>query len=236
MSQWLKSVVLVILIATFVDLLLPNRSMQRYVKTVMSLFLLMTLLQPLLALLRTDSAIEEKLAAALLEPQAVRAGGQMATLESVRSQGQALQERQREEANRLVRSQAAELIKRQVERQAPVGVQSVLVETEPDGQGQPVIRKVILAIEETAPQPAPPINQQPAAMEAIKPMEPIAPPADVRIGQGTASAPQSYKARQPERLSGEQQQLKTQITRMLEQEWQLQPEQVELTIEPARGR
>ncbi|MED4609729.1 stage III sporulation protein AF, partial [Paenibacillus validus] len=58
LSGWLKSVVLVILIATFVDLLLPNQSMQRYVKTVISMFLLLTLLQPLLSLLRSDAALD----------------------------------------------------------------------------------------------------------------------------------------------------------------------------------
>lgn len=37
LSDWLKSIIMVILLATFVDILLPNQTMQRYVKTVISL-------------------------------------------------------------------------------------------------------------------------------------------------------------------------------------------------------
>jgi stage III sporulation protein AF len=48
LSEWLKQIVIIVLIASFVDLLLPNRSMQRYVKLVISLFVLISILNPLL--------------------------------------------------------------------------------------------------------------------------------------------------------------------------------------------
>ena len=38
LAGWLKTVIMVIMLATFVDLLLPSNTMQRYVKTVLSLF------------------------------------------------------------------------------------------------------------------------------------------------------------------------------------------------------
>lgn len=54
LGDWLKQIVLVVLLATFIDLLLPNRTMQRYVKLVVSLFILMTILTPVLQLLGTN--------------------------------------------------------------------------------------------------------------------------------------------------------------------------------------
>lgn len=38
LAGWLKTVIMVIMLATFVDLLLPSNTMQRYVKTVLSLY------------------------------------------------------------------------------------------------------------------------------------------------------------------------------------------------------
>ena len=55
----LKTIILVILLAVFVDLIIPGKAMQRYVKVVISLFILMTILQPVLQLLHTDFNLEK---------------------------------------------------------------------------------------------------------------------------------------------------------------------------------
>lgn len=54
LNEWLKSIIIIILLAAFVDLILPNRSMQRYVKVVISLFVLMTILTPIVQFLVAD--------------------------------------------------------------------------------------------------------------------------------------------------------------------------------------
>lgn len=56
LSQWLKEIIMVILLATFIDLLLPNRSMQRYVKLMLSLIILMILLTPIMKLFHENIA------------------------------------------------------------------------------------------------------------------------------------------------------------------------------------
>lgn len=53
LSEWLKEIVMIVLLAVFVDLILPNRSMQRYVKVVLSLLILLAILSPLVELLRS---------------------------------------------------------------------------------------------------------------------------------------------------------------------------------------
>lgn len=47
LSNWLQELIMIVLLATFVDMLLPNRSMERYVKLVLSLLILLTLLSPI---------------------------------------------------------------------------------------------------------------------------------------------------------------------------------------------
>ncbi len=59
LSGWLREIVLVVLFAVIVDMLLPNNMMKRYIKVVVSLFILLTILSPILSLLRSDDHLLE---------------------------------------------------------------------------------------------------------------------------------------------------------------------------------
>lgn len=50
-SMWLKQVVLLVLLATFIDLLLPNQALSRYVKLIMGLLIILAILNPILDIL-----------------------------------------------------------------------------------------------------------------------------------------------------------------------------------------
>lgn len=54
LGGWLKELVLIVLLASFVDMILPSRSMERYVKLVLSLLILLTLLSPVVRLLSSS--------------------------------------------------------------------------------------------------------------------------------------------------------------------------------------
>lgn len=54
LSEWLREIIAVILIAVFVELLLPNKAMLRYVRLVVGLFILLTILSPILKALESD--------------------------------------------------------------------------------------------------------------------------------------------------------------------------------------
>lgn len=54
LSEWIKQIVLLVLIATFIDLLLPNQSFDRYVKLVLGLLIIMAILTPILQLINQD--------------------------------------------------------------------------------------------------------------------------------------------------------------------------------------
>lgn len=53
-----RNIVVIVLLTTFLDLLLPSSSMQRFVKVVMGLFILMSLLNPVLELLSGNQEFE----------------------------------------------------------------------------------------------------------------------------------------------------------------------------------
>ncbi|WP_267907848.1 stage III sporulation protein AF [Paenibacillus sp. JZ16] len=51
LGGWLKSVIMVVLFAAFVDLILPGKALERYARLVLSLLILLTLLSPIIALI-----------------------------------------------------------------------------------------------------------------------------------------------------------------------------------------
>ncbi len=54
LTEWLTNIILFILLATILELLLPNSSMERYVKMVLGLLLLVMILNPLLSIFSKD--------------------------------------------------------------------------------------------------------------------------------------------------------------------------------------
>lgn len=54
LSDWLRDIIAIILLAVLVELLLPNKAMQRYARLVVGLFILLTILSPILKLVQSD--------------------------------------------------------------------------------------------------------------------------------------------------------------------------------------
>lgn len=55
LSEWISNIILLILLATILELLLPNSSLQRYVKMVVGLLLLVIILNPLFSIFSKDA-------------------------------------------------------------------------------------------------------------------------------------------------------------------------------------
>lgn len=55
LTDWISNIILLILLATILELLLPNSSLQRYVKMVVGLLLIVMILNPLFSLLSKDA-------------------------------------------------------------------------------------------------------------------------------------------------------------------------------------
>lgn len=48
LTEWIKNIIFVVLFASFLELLLPNSSMQRFVRVIMGLFIMLAILNPII--------------------------------------------------------------------------------------------------------------------------------------------------------------------------------------------
>lgn len=124
LSTWLRELIMIVLLATFVDMLLPNRSMERYVKLVLSLLILLTLLSPITKLLRSDPVGELKRAMTAMESPS---DGNV-TLEQILAQGRQLQSNEQEQSLQWTARELASVMKGQIEETTGERVQSVEVQ------------------------------------------------------------------------------------------------------------
>ncbi|MCF7753281.1 stage III sporulation protein AF [Paenibacillus xylanexedens] len=150
LSNWLQELIMIVLLATFVDMLLPNRSMERYVKLVLSLLILLTLLSPITKLLKSDPVGELKRAMSAMDAPA----DGNATLEQILAQGKRLQSNEQEQSLQWTAKELANVMKGQIEETTGAKVRSVEVqltmskyETEMEAASSvelPVIQRVLV--------------------------------------------------------------------------------------------
>jgi stage III sporulation protein AF len=211
LSEWLKQIVLLVLIATFMDLLLPNNAMERYVKLVMGLLIVMAILSPIFQLIKHDFDLTSL---AFQQPKEIR--GEMTSVETIRQQGKELQQQQDQWVKDQVESQLEKTIRQSVEKEFNVEVMEaqVVINTGEKGKS-PAIRQLRIKI-----RPEPP----PKDRTAMKPVEQIDP---VRIQPGMSKDhSEKRKATTPE-----ERRWRDRITRFLSESWKVEPRQVRVTVE-----
>jgi stage III sporulation protein AF len=125
LSNWLRQIIAVVLLASLIDLLLPNRTMQRYVRLVAGLFILMTVATPILHWMKGDfsSKLADGLSAVELKPDS--ADQQMAMIEE---EGAKLRDKHGAQAANLVSTKLAAAIRSEVEQSEQREVRKVDVE------------------------------------------------------------------------------------------------------------
>lgn len=126
LGEWLKEIIIIVLFAVFIDLLLPNRAMERYVKFVVSLLILLTLLSPVMRIL-SGSEPEKMIAAAFDHIGGRIGGGAEAQTEQILKQGELLRKSQEAEALQYAGDQAALQMKQQIELETGRPVERVTV-------------------------------------------------------------------------------------------------------------
>lgn len=127
---WLKKIILLVLLATFLDLLLPSNTYSKYVKLVMGLLILLALVSPLLDLFRKDIPFAQLSFA--IEKEIGRS--QHPDFTSVDALAKKLAAQNDQETNRYVEEQISGLVKKQVETQHGVNVQKVHVQISSEDQ------------------------------------------------------------------------------------------------------
>lgn len=180
LSHWLRQIIAVILLASLIDLLLPNRTMQRYVRLVAGLFILMTLATPILHWMKGDftNKLSQGLSAIETEPQ--NAPDQLAMIEA---DGSKLRDKQNAQAAKLVTARLEASIRSEVEQNENRGVSKVDVSLERGPDGEVQVAKVVVLLEETPEDKASADEAAPTgdtASSGISDIDPVA-PVDIRI-------------------------------------------------------
>lgn len=172
LSNWLRQIVAVILLAALIDLLLPNRTMQRYVRLVAGLFILLTLATPILNWMKGDftSKLAEGLSTVEKSPQG--AASQLAMIEE---EGAKLRDKQQIQAAKLVSAKLETSIRNEVEQSEERGVRKVDVELKRGVDGELTVAKVVVMLE-----PAQAESTGQSDSSPVREMEPIE-PVDIRI-------------------------------------------------------
>ncbi|OCT12424.1 stage III sporulation protein AF [Paenibacillus pectinilyticus] len=240
LAGWLKTVIMVIMLATFVDLLLPSNTMQRYVKTVLSLFILLTLLTPVLQLFQKNWNMDQLLTQAeksqnekSMLASSIGSSSQMKSLDAIKRDAQKIQDADTKKTQQLVQTQLAGLIKEDMQKQTEWPIKEVFVQVQLDNNGKPTITHVKVSLDdiEAKQQPAP-STKSIAVMEPVKPVEPI------KIG--AASNGQAHEviaqggAQTPSESMPTGQEL-DRIKQTIVRNWLVDPAQIEIGVNGRKG-
>ncbi|QHW30285.1 stage III sporulation protein AF [Paenibacillus rhizovicinus] len=137
LAVWLQQIIAVVLLAGFIDLLLPNKGMQRYVRLVAGLIILLTILTPIIRVLqgdfsaKLDAQVEEWIHA---DPAKSL---HMPTLEDIQQDAAALKKKEAASASALAQRQIEAEMKAGIEQSTGLQAASVAVTMKVDRKGQP---------------------------------------------------------------------------------------------------
>ncbi|MEO3944388.1 stage III sporulation protein AF [Gorillibacterium sp. CAU 1737] len=236
LSSWIKEIIVVVLLATFADMLLPNKSMQRYVKTVIGLFLLMILLTPVLHLFRmnwdTDrllQSIREQSGSALVIPT----NGQAAStsLGAIQQEAERLKAMDGAAAKQIVEDKAKAAIKEEVESRFGMTAREVAVTTEVDSAGTLLLTSVHITLEEENSQ----LSVRAEEKAGFRPIAPIAVMAPIApFDQSAGEGEEAQEALAPSRNELEERTLSRRadpIVDYIASTWQVEPERIAVVRE-----
>lgn len=241
LGGWLRELILVVLMAAFVEMLLPGKSMERYARLVLSLLVLLTMLSPIISLLKGDAAAELKLAMVQQNTNSGLLSGGQGTdpLEKILADGRVLAAGAREQSLQLAAEEVAGQMREQIA--GSTGAQGVKVTVSlamgkvPGSGGNeevPVISAVTVFIPErdTAADSGEGSASGSAADTLSEPIiiQPVEP---VQVSIGTENA--GTEAQESSAASAQSQQKQTageaeSVIRLLEQNWNLDPEVIQV--------
>lgn len=144
-SQWLQQIILLVLIATILDMLLPNTSIQRYVKFVMALLILLSMISPVINWIQKDLSVEK------LYIKMMNIGNdEQNDWARLKDYSEKLMRENDREAHEFVKEQLSAMIAARVEERYELNVDEVRIDFEQKNvqeQSYPVISSVQLILD-----------------------------------------------------------------------------------------
>lgn len=209
LGSWLKQVILVVILATFADMLLPSQSFRKYARTVLSLFVLLVLLSPLVKLFQGEW--DEKRLTGSVESLAAGGGtsgtmvAAMPSLESIYAEAERVKRTQEQRTTELVEARIAGMVREQVAASMPEMAADVRVSVGLTRSGEPEVRRIEVEVAarqaggaasaQTSRQGG--MNLQPVRVEAVAPVaqgQTEAKPVTAQAAAAPAGAPEAGRS------------------------------------------
>ncbi|MFC4103834.1 stage III sporulation protein AF [Paenibacillus xanthanilyticus] len=133
LAGWLRQIIAVVLLAGIVDLLLPNKAMQRYVRLVAGLIILLTILSPIMGVLQGDfgTKLHESFDAWLTS--APDKQYKMPTLQDIQRDAEQMKRKQEDAAAALAEKNLAAAMAEEITKKTGLAVERVKVTLERSG-------------------------------------------------------------------------------------------------------
>ncbi|MGO4107354.1 stage III sporulation protein AF [Paenibacillus sp. YAF4_2] len=149
LSDWLRDIIAVIMLATFVELLLPNKSMQRYARLVIGLLILLTIMSPILRLLQGDFNAKLKDGISNWDQLEAQHEVKMPTLNDIQKKAEDLNKQQNSDAAALMEQTLENSMVDAVVKQTGLSVEAVDVTLKWEQQGKtmtPYVSAVLVTL------------------------------------------------------------------------------------------
>lgn len=210
LNEWIREIVLIVLLATFLDLILPNSTMERYVKVVIGLLIILTVLSPVITLLRSDWSLDQW----QLPYMQMEAAPAMATLSEVMQEGKQLRDRHEQQSVQLLRDEMETAITETVHAHYPGIVTEIKTNLQLDADGQPTLQRLTLILKSAQVE----MKEKKKQVEreyTMAPVEPIKPVEQIDIRTGLSDAKSQKQVNSKQHLHSRHEEVRAELRRIL---------------------
>jgi stage III sporulation protein AF len=145
-GNWFKQIILVVLLAVFLDFLLPSQTMQKYARLVMGMVLVSMMLVPIGNVLHMNwNQVEEQVL------QLLQQNSSQDSLSDIYRKAREIQNAEQSQTIEQWKQRVEEVVKQQIESQFDVNVTAMDVAiTSKQNQDTPVVQSIQLTLEDVA--------------------------------------------------------------------------------------
>ncbi|GGL55439.1 stage III sporulation protein AF [Sporolactobacillus putidus] len=169
LGEWVSQLVLIVLFAVILELLLPARSFQRYVKFVVGLVLIVALMDPVIRLFQLDPVD-------LIRGLKTGQGNVQIQNETV-GQKKEIESSQTAYIQEQVAVQMKDLVKEELNQQYGMSIKDLALSAKQGGKQGLLLQNVTVVLEKTGN----PGNTSPPSVQAVRPVKEVS----IRVGRQT---------------------------------------------------
>lgn len=207
LNDWVKQIILLVMVATFFDLLLPNHSMERYVKLVMGLLIILAILSPLFQLMNQDFHLS-KVMFALKEGWSDK---EKTPFEQIQENIKKLEKSQNHLIQQQTEKSMEKMMTEQIEKKFAVEVVKTKIQTRLNQHQVPEISEIELVARQSVKS-----EMGPAPIRTVEPVSVVI---------------DEQGSKHSDALSKEEEKLRQEIANYLEEYWQISSSQIHVTFE-----